>query len=106
MHLKKKKWVPLRTEPFFELIHLNAIHPARYVQGHPAPPGGTSVKFARFFYEIGRKQSGIIHSKVVAEGCAFIEMQRLSLIVRWWLTLPYVWISFSVDDSKHQSERV
>ena len=44
-------------------------------------PGGTSVKTAWFFYEIGRKRSGIIHGTLLAEGCAFIEMQRLSLIV-------------------------
>ena len=46
-----------------------------------AGPGLTSVKVARFFYEIGRKRSGINHSTLLAEECTFIEMQRLSLIV-------------------------
>ena len=30
--------------------------------------GGTSVKVAGFFYEIGRKRSGIIHTTLLAEG--------------------------------------
>ena len=46
-----------------------------------AAPGRTSVKVARFFYDTGRKRPGIVHSTLLAEGCAFIEMQRLSLIV-------------------------
>ena len=58
-------------------------------QGHPPgargtffhKPGRTSVKVAGFFYEVGRKRSGIMHTTVRAEGCAFIEMQRSSLIV-------------------------
>ena len=46
--------------------------------------GSTSVKVAGFFYEVGRKRSGILHTTVRAELCAFIEMQRSSLIVLCW----------------------
>ena len=39
----------------------------------------------------------VIHSALLAKGCAFIEVQRLSFIVHWWLTLQYMSFLFSAD---------
>ena len=75
---------------------LLVIVPGERLQKLPIRPcaDGTRGKFASFFYENGRKRW--VYRSLPS---------RLSFIARWWLTLPYVWFSFSVDWLKTSERR-